>query len=61
MRGGKRKGAGAPTLPENKKRQSLTVRLLPHQIEWIKSKKRGFATSFVEDAISKAMVEEGEK
>jgi len=54
-RGGTRKGAGAPQLPDNKKKQSLTIRLRPDQIEFIKTQKRGWASSFIEKNIQRVI------
>jgi hypothetical protein len=35
MKGGKRKGAGRPALPENKKKVAINVKLPPDLIAWM--------------------------
>ena len=50
-RGGARKGAGAKPVPDHKKKQSLTIRLRPDQIEFIKEQKRGWAAAIIEEFI----------
>jgi len=56
-RGGARDGAGAPLVPENKKKKSITLTLDQSDIEWIKSQKRKGAA--IVSAFIKAKQAEG--
>ena len=55
MRGGKRKGAGAPTKPLGDKRILVPVTLHPSTVQWLKDNKAlGSRGKIIEDALAKA-------
>jgi hypothetical protein len=55
MRGGKREGAGRPTLPESAKKIGILVKLPPWLIKWMDEQKttKGRAV-LIEEALCKA-------
>ena len=42
-RGGQRKGAGRPAIPEHEKKQDYGTKLRPDQIEWLRSQYKAAA------------------
>jgi hypothetical protein len=58
MAGGKRQGAGRPVSTD--KKISYATKIRPDQVQWLRSKKRGFAAQFLEKVIDEAMQAENE-
>ena len=56
MAGGKRSGAGRPPNPDKKIKYGTKLR--PDQVKWLRSKRRGFAAKFFEDAIDDKIKED---
>lgn len=50
-RGGARSGAGAPLVPDQKKKKSVTITFRPDHIEFMRGQRKGWSAKFFEKCL----------